>query len=125
MHRKADPLEHEPCRLLGNLDVSRNLVATDAVLAVSKHPGCREPLIQWNRGVLIDRANLDGELTLRVMAPALPCAPIGIEADLRSSAAGADYAVRPTPDSDVVDAIVRIREVDNCFLKALRFVFHH
>src|SRR5208282_2111863 len=43
LHRKANPLQHEPCRLLRYLDVSRNFVAANAVLAVRQHPRCREP----------------------------------------------------------------------------------
>ncbi len=58
------------------------------------------------------------------MAPALPSAPIRVETNLRGSATGTNHAVRPAPHSDVVDAVVRIREVDDCFLKARRFLGH-
>ena len=124
LHRKANSLKHEPCRLLGNSHVFSNLVTAHAVLAVGEHPRCRKPFIQRNRAVLIDRSDFDGELALGVMTAALPSAPLCIEANLRGSATGTDYAVRPSADSDVVNAVVRIREVDNRFLKALWFLAH-
>src|ERR1035437_6005533 len=126
LHRKANPLQHEPSRFLGNSHVLGNLVATDTVLAVSEHPSCGEPFIQRNRAVLVDRADFDGELTLGVMATTLPSTTLGIElADLFGTATGAnDLAVWPSADSDVVNAVIGIREVNNRFLKALRFLVH-
>src|SRR6266568_1235495 len=35
---KPNAMEHEPCGLLGNLEIAGNFVATDSVLAVRKHP---------------------------------------------------------------------------------------
>src|SRR5258708_5626924 len=75
LHRKANPLKHEPCRLLGNLHVAGDLVAANTVLAIGKHPRCHEPLVQRDRRILIDRANLGGELALGMMATAFPSAP--------------------------------------------------
>jgi len=125
LHRKANALQHEPCGLLGNFHIAGDLVAANSILAVSKHPRCPEPLVQCDRAIFVDRPNLDGELALRVMAPALPCPASGIErADFRRATNRTNYAVRPTPDGDVVDAVVRIREVDNPFLKARRFLVH-
>src|SRR5208282_393222 len=124
LHRKANPLEHEPCRLLANANIPRNLVTGNAVLTVSKHPSCREPFIQRNRAILVERTDLDRELPLGMVAAALPSAPLRVEANLRCPATGTDNAVRPSPDSNVVDAVVGTREVDNRFLKALGFLFH-
>jgi len=125
LHRKPNALEHEPCRFLGNLHISRNLVAANAVLAVSQHPRCREPLVQRNRGIFVDRPDFDGELALGVVTATLPCSASGMErANLRRPASGTNDAVRPAPDSDVVDTVVGIREVDNRFLKARWFFLH-
>jgi hypothetical protein len=124
LHRKANPMQHEPCRLLGNLHVTGNLVATNAILAVSDHPSSHHPLVQTNWRILHNGADLDGELTPCVMAAALPSAPIRIVANLRSAASGTDYAIGPTANGNVVDAIIGVREVDNRFLKGLGFVFH-
>jgi len=125
LHCKANPLQHKPCRLLGNLNVASNFVATHAVLAVRQHPRCREPLIKRDRRVLIDRPDFDGELSLRVMTSALPSPTSRVEcADSGRTATGTNHAVRPASNGDVVDAVVRIREVDDCFLKARRFLVH-
>src|SRR6266852_3427326 len=111
LHCKANPLEHEPCRLLSDLHISRNLVTAHAVFAVREHPCCGKPLVERNGAVLIDRSDFDGELALRMMAATLPSAPLCVKANLCSLATGTDHAVRPAPDSNVVDAVVRIREV--------------
>src|SRR5258708_4947529 len=63
LHRKANPLKHEPCRLLSNANISRNLVTGHAVFAIGEHPRRSEPLIQRDRRILINRSDLDGELT--------------------------------------------------------------
>src|SRR5438552_10428594 len=124
LHCKANPLQHEPSRLLANFHVTGNLVATYAVLAISQHPSCGEPLVERNRTILIDRADLNRKFPLRVMASAFPSAPLCVEAGFGRAATGADHAVRPSTNSNVVDAVVRIREVDNWFLKACRLFAH-
>src|ERR1700688_1702958 len=68
LHCKANPMKHDPCRLLSDFNVARNLVAADSVLAVSDHPSCDHPLIQRNRGIFHDGSNLDGELALGMMS---------------------------------------------------------
>src|ERR1700688_1432865 len=103
LHCEANPWQHEPCRLLGNSHVLSNLVATYAVLPVRKHPRWRKPFVQRNRAVLVDSPDLDGELALRVMTATLPSAPLSIEAGLLRTATGADHAIRPTPNSNVVN----------------------
>src|SRR5580704_2404641 len=124
LHSKADALKHEPCRLLRDLHITCDLVAAHAVLAVSKHPRCRKPLIKRNRRIFIDRSDFDRELALGMMTTAFPGSALGVETSFRRSTAGTDYAVRPAPDSNIVDAIVGIGEVHNRFLKAARFAFH-
>src|SRR5208337_4442409 len=121
-HSKANPMQHEPCRLLGNLHVTRNLVARDAVLAIGDHPSCGKPLVQGNRRIFHDGADLDGELTLWVMLRARPSQALLAEFHGRATASRADdLAVRPSADREIVDAVIRIREVDDCFLQALGF----
>ena len=125
LHRKADSLEHEPRRFLSHSYIAGNLVTTHAVLAIREHPRCREPLVQCDRRIFVNRPDFDGEFAFRVMAPALPSSASRVKCtDLCRCTNGADYAVRPSADSDVVDAIIGIREVDNRFLKALRFWCH-
>ncbi len=52
LHGKADAVEHKPCGLLRDAQVSRNFVATDSVLAISDRPNSGKPLIKRNRGIL-------------------------------------------------------------------------
>src|SRR5438552_9780815 len=124
LHCKANPLQHEPSGLLAHLDVTRNLVTAHTVLAISQHPRRGEPLVQRNRTILINCSDLDGELAFRMMTATLPCAPIRIEANLLGSTTGAGHAIGPTADGDVVNAVVGIRKVQNCFLKACRLFAH-
>ena len=119
-------MEHEPCRLLSNLYVLGNLVATDSVLAVGDHPGCSEPLVQRDRRVFHHSSDLNREFALGVMAGALPSPASAVEtAHTGRVASGAnDRTVRPPAHCKVVNAVIGIREVNDCFLQALRFLAH-
>jgi len=122
LHRKADAVEHEPCRLLGYFHVTRNLITGHAILAVSDHPSCGEPFVERDRGIFHHGSDLDGELALGVMRTALPNAPLSMELYLVRSASRAEHAsIRPSPDRQIVDAVIWIREIYDCFLQALRF----
>ena len=61
-------MEHEPCGLLGYTKIAGQLVRTDSVFAVDEHPDGGQPQGQLDRGVLEDRADLDGELLPAVSA---------------------------------------------------------
>jgi len=124
LQRQADTVKEKPCRLLSDPQISCNLVTANTVLAVGNKPHSRKPLVQTNRGIFHDGADLDGEFALGVMATALPSSSLCAEADLVRSARWADNALRPTSHRQIVNAIVRIGEEDDCFLKALRFVCH-
>src|SRR5271157_1045332 len=122
LHRKPDAVKHEPCRLLGDLHITGDLVATDSVLAISDEPSCGEPLIQTDGGVLHDGSNLDGELALEMMTGALPHAASGVEFHALRTASGAgNDTVGPAPDYQIINAIVGIRKVLDGFLEALWF----
>ncbi len=47
--------------------IAGNLVTADTVLAVGDHPHCGQPLVQTDRRIFHDGADLDGELTLRMV----------------------------------------------------------
>jgi hypothetical protein len=55
---------------------------------------------------------------------ALPAIVLLKEHDLGASTARADNAIRPAPRYQIVAAIVLIGEVDDCFLKGFRLLFH-
>src|SRR5680860_1856389 len=59
LHRKSDPMNHEPCSFLRNADAAMNLIRTNAVLAVDDHPDGNEPLIQAECGVFKDGSRLN------------------------------------------------------------------
>jgi uncharacterized repeat protein (TIGR03803 family) len=125
LHYEPDAMEHEPCRFLSDLNITCNLIAADAVLAVGDEPSCGEPLVQRNRGIFHHGANLDGELALCMVLRASPSAPLLAEFDGLATASGAnDLAIWPASDSKVVDAVVGIREEQNGLLQALWFVAH-
>jgi hypothetical protein len=126
LHGQPNPMQHEPCRLLINSHVLGNLATADAVLAVKDHPHGGEPLVQRDRGVLHDGPDLDGELAFGMVFWTLPSTPLGVKTDLLGPATGTnDLAVRPSPYRQVINAVIRIREVKNCLLEALWFVAHN
>ena len=61
-------MQHEPRRLLPNVDSAVKFVAGNAVLAIANHPNCRHPLVERNRRVLEDRSKLHSELLLTAVA---------------------------------------------------------
>jgi len=122
LHSKSNTVKHEPCRLLGDLQIAGDFVTTDSILAVSDQPRCGEPLVERDRGIFHDGPDLDGELPLRVMAAALPPTPIGVVLHFVRAAGRAYYfAIWPAAKRKVVNAVVRIREVNDCLLKAFGF----
>jgi CheY-like chemotaxis protein len=122
LHCQADAMQHKPSRLLSDLHVSRNLVTADTVLAVGDHPHRHEPLIQSDCRILHDGSDLDGKLALGVVGTALPEPTIRIEFNLvRSARRTDDLAIGPAPEGEIVNAVIGIREVNDCFLEALWF----
>src|SRR6185295_3802320 len=111
---------------LRDAEGSRHLVGRDALLGRGEHPDGGEPLVEADRGVLEDRADLHGELL--PTARAAPYATVAVEAHLVRTApfAGTGDAIRPTHSRDELTANDRIREVpdglNQCFGEA--FVCH-
>src|SRR6185437_10581350 len=122
LHGKPDAMKHEPRRLLSYFDIPRNLVTADSIFAVSDQPSSSEPFIQRNRGIFHHGADLDGKLALRMMLRTSPSAPLITEFDSLATASWAnDFSVRPAADSKIVNAVIGIGEIDDCFLQALWF----
>ena len=62
--------------------------------------------------IFAEAPGLRREFALWMMLRALPSATLGIErTDLFGAADGADHPVRPTADCEVINAVVKIREV--------------
>lgn len=122
---KPDSMQHEPRGLLSDTERPGHFVGRNAVLAVGDHPHGAEPLIEADRGILEDSPDLNRELALGMMTAALPAILILQERYLLASAPGADNAVRPAALNEELQAIIRIREVNNRFLECLRFAIRH
>jgi len=45
LHDEPDPMEHEPCRPLLHMNITRKLIRTDAVFAARNQPHRTEPLV--------------------------------------------------------------------------------
>src|SRR6266481_819391 len=122
LHCKANPMQHEPSRLLGNPNVTSNLITADSIFAIGDQPSCREPFVQTDSGVFHDSSNLNGEFSFCMMLSASPSASFWIKLCIIQSATWAyGDPIFPAPDSKVINAVIRIREVNNGFLQAFRF----
>jgi hypothetical protein len=118
----ANALQHEPCRLLGNVQRSAKFVRADAVLAIDQHPDSSHPLIQAKRGILEDGSDFNRELFLAAFAE-----PNQARLDERVFIAPApwagDYAIRPAQVNGIDKGAFRIGEINDGVLQALWF-FH-
>lgn len=118
LHRQADTVKHEPRGLLRDTQRAVKLVGADPVLRAGKKPDRGEPLVEPNRAVLEDGADLDRELLPRVLDLAAPQPTGGDEVDFLAAAGRAsDLAVRPPQTDQVAEANVRVREVPDGFQK--------
>src|SRR5437868_4002970 len=111
LQSESDAVEHEPCRLLSNLQIAGDFVAADSVLAVDDQPNRGEPLVQSDCGIFHHTSDLDGELPFRVMSGTLPSSPIRVVLHLVRAASRTDDAFGPSADSEIVNAVVRVREI--------------
>ena len=71
-HGCSDTVTEIPCRLIGAVvlapDRALKLVGTHALLGFTKQEGGEKPLLQWQMGIIEDRASRDGELVVTVLA---------------------------------------------------------
>jgi hypothetical protein len=118
VHRKTNPLEHEPRRLLRNAEGTRYFVRANPVLAVGKHPDSNHPLIHAEGRILEDRAYLDRELLLATLAK--PKLAGRDERVLFGLAARADnLAVVPAEQYRVPEGPLRVGEERDGFLQGI------
>src|SRR5205085_10638572 len=96
LHCQANPMEHEPCGFLSDAKSAANFVGTDAILAVRNHPHSDKPLVEWQSGILKNRADLHAELFASMLALTLPETASRKKANFLASASGAGDAIRPS-----------------------------
>jgi hypothetical protein len=113
---EPNPVHHMPGILLTDTDPARNFPAADSVFAIQNEPHCGKPLVQTERGVFHDRSRFQGELPLIVTRGTLPTAHLGQVANLGASASRTGNPVGPAPRYKVSNAVVRIVEINDCFL---------
>ena len=122
LQSQTNAMQHEPCGLLGDFQIAGEFTTTDAVLAIGEQPQSGEPLIKADGGILANTSNLHREFALRMMAGTSPSAAMRPEFYFVRAASRTSYrSIRPTANSEIVDAVVGIREVNDCFLQALWF----
>src|SRR5216684_3806745 len=117
--RLANPMEHEPRGLLSDMEIARDFIATDSVLAIDYQPHRDQPLVKRERTILEDRADLDRELATVMGLAAFPQAARGQEAHSLSAADWARNAIRPAEFSEQAERAVRIGEVADRFHQGL------
>jgi hypothetical protein len=105
-HRKPDAMEHEPRRLLRCPERPSEFVRANPVLRVGSKPDSGKPLVQTERRILKDRADLDRVLLLtRLALPEVASGQVGV---LRAAALRADRPVRPAQASDEIGADIEV-----------------
>ena len=124
LHSKANPMEHEPRGLLGDLDGAVEFPRGNPIPVAGNHPHGRKPLVQAERRILKNRAELDGELRLRVPGLALEHAAGSNETDILGAASRAyRNAIIPAVGGKVANAVVWIFEVNHCIQKGF-WIWH-
>ena len=61
-------MQHEPCALLCNANCAMDFIAAHAILAIADHPDRGHPLVERDRRIFKNRADLDCELLLASVA---------------------------------------------------------
>src|SRR5271154_5175172 len=114
-------MKHEPSRFLSDADSAGHFVGTDSVLAIRNHPHGNEPLVQRDWRILEDSPDLGAELFTCVLALALPQSASGEKADFLAATSGADDPLGPAPRDHELQAVLRIREMNDGLLECLGF----
>jgi hypothetical protein len=105
---------------LGNVKMAGEFTTTYSILAIGEQPQSGEPFVQTNSGILANTTYLYREFAAGMMFRALPSLTSRVElANPLRTTDRADNAIGPATDSQIVDAVIWIREVNDCFLKAL------
>lgn len=119
LHGEPNPVHHEPRRLLRDPEGAGHFVGRNPVLVVHDHPDGGEPLVEADRRIFKDGADLDGELAALVRLPALPAALVAEERDVPTPAHRTGDTVRPAELSEEVQADIGIAEVADGFDQGL------
>lgn len=115
LHGFADAMQHEPSGLLGDVQIARDFIATDSVLAIEYQRHGDEPLIKRERTILEDRTDLDRELATVMGLAALPQAARRQETYFLAAADRARDAIGPAQFTEQAERAVRVGKVTDRF----------
>ncbi len=118
LHGLADSVKQEPSRLLSDAKRAVKFKRTDTVLRVGDQPDSRQPLVEADRRIFHDRANLDAELLLTGFA--LPDTARRQVRHFAALAGRAFNAIRPSKLREKVSAVLSVRKIDYGLLQSLR-----
>ena len=116
-------MHHEPCGLLCDADIARELSAGNSLLVAGDQPNGDEPFAERQLGILKDRSNLDREPLPAVTA--LVGLIVREVVDFRSVAIGAERTVCPADRAEMQDAGLLVRESGSQLLKGVEVLQHH
>src|SRR5271165_1783970 len=107
-------MRHEPCGFLSYTKIAPKFIAADSILAIDDEPRGRQPLFQANRRILENRASLQRELCVVMLAIAFPnslfCNP---DNPLRLAPWAAHNSIGPAQFHHEFAAMLNIGEVYN------------
>lgn len=121
LHSEADPMEHEPCGLLTDIQIAGDFARAYSVLAITDQPDGGQPLSQRQRRVHEDRADLHAELSAIMFLAAFPAPLISEKVNLVATAGRAlSDAVWPAAGNHVSNTAIFIGEVADRVRQASR-----
>jgi hypothetical protein len=125
LHRKANPVQHEPRGFLSDAKSSVQLPRRNAVLTVGDQPRGGKPLIESKRRILKHSSDLHTELRFRMPGLALPHTARRNEGHVSAPAVRAHDTTRPAARHKVIQAVVRVSEKPDGFLKGAGIIAAH
>jgi len=116
LHRSTDAMTEIPRRLVGAFvlapDCAFELMGTHAFLCFAKQQHSEKPLLQWQMGIVEDRASHDGELVVTTFA--VEQLLFGFQFHGRHLAARAFNSTGPAqPDEQLAAFFVSVEKVNN------------
>ncbi len=127
LHCFADAVQHEPRRLLRNVQSPSQFVTADAVLVVGNRPDSDEPLIQSERTILKNGSDLEAKLLLTRGSVALDrsWSRCDFLAGVVTALGADDLSARPFDLAHEVVAVSGDREISSGFQQGFWDVFEH
>jgi hypothetical protein len=115
LHGETNPMEHEPCCLLGKAESAMDFVAADTVLATDNQPRGGKPLFKRDWRIFKDGSGLEREGGPLMSGIAFPHPLLGKPRQpLRATLRTPHDAIGPPQLHHELAAMLEVREPDNC-----------